>query len=421
MLQTVNLRPGIRLYGFRDERFKQGALSIQFVRPMKKEEAAMNALIPAVLLRGTEKYPDLRAITLHLDDLYGAAVSTLVRRVGDYQTTGLYCSFMEDRYALDADEILAPMVGFLGDLLLNPVTENGGFCRSFVEGEKKNLIATIQAEKNDKRTYAANQLLKIMCREDSFGLPRLGEAEDVREIRPETLYTHYRKVLEESPVQVFYVGSMELPAVASLLTKELEHLPRNVGDLPPQAALVCREDSHVTQRMDVSQAKLCMGFTTPITHWDSRFCAMQVLNALFGGSMTSKLFLNVRERLSLCYSVGSGYYGTKGLLTVSAGIDESKEAVVRAEILAQLEACCQGNITREELAAAKEAILSALDTAHDSPGAIEGYYSRAALSGQTMDLRRYARDIRAVTAEDVAQAATTLRYRASFFLKGENP
>lgn len=421
MLQTVNLLPGIRLYGFRDERFKQGALSIQFVRPMKKEEAAMNALIPAVLLRGTEKYPDLRAITLRLDDLYGAAVSTLVRRVGDYQTTGLYCSFMEDRYALDDDEILAPMVEFLGDLLLNPVTENGGFCRSFVEGEKKNLIATIQAEKNDKRTYAANQLLKIMCREDSFGLPRLGEAEDVREIRPETLYTHYRRVLEESPVQIFYVGSMELTAVASLLAKELEHLPRNVGDLPPQAALVCREDSHVTQRMDVSQAKLSMGFTTPITHLDSRFCAMQVLNTLFGGGMTSKLFLNVRERLSLCYSVGSGYYGTKGLLTVSAGIDESKEAVVRAEILAQLEACRQGNITREELAAAKEAILSALDTAHDSPGAIEGYYSRAALSGQTMDLQQYARDIRAVTAEEVAQAAATLCYRASFFLKGENP
>ncbi len=418
MLQRMELLPGIRLHGFRDERFKQGGLSIQFIRPMKKEEAAMNALIPAVLLRGTEDYPDLRAITLHLDDLYGAAVSTLVRRVGDYQTTGLYCSFMEDKYALDGDEILAPMVAFLGQLLFHPVKENGGFSRRFVEGEKKNLIATIQAEKNDKRAYASAQLLKILCKEDSFGLPRLGEAEDVRKITPENLYAHYSKVLEESPVEVFYVGSMELSAVAQLLKKELGGLSRKVCALPAQTALVCREDAHITEEMDVAQAKLCMGFTTPITHRDGRFAAMQVMNTLFGGGMTSKLFLNVREKLSLCYSVGSGYYGTKGILTVAAGIDEDKEDVTRREIFAQLDACRKGEITPEELGAAKEAMLSALRTAHDSPGAIEGYYARAAITGQTMDLQEYARQIQGVTVQDVAEAAGSLCYRASFFLKG---
>lgn len=418
MIETMELLGGVRLYTCRDTRFKQGALSIQFVRPMKKNEAACNALLPAVLLRGTTEYPDLRSITLRLDDLYGASVSTLVRRVGDYQTTGFYCSFMEDKFALDGDEILKPMLEFVFALLLDPVMENGGFSESFVESEKKNLISTIEAEKNDKRVYAASRLLKNMCRGDSFGLPRLGEKEDVEKISARGLYTHYRTVLEESPVQIFYVGSAAKETVAILLTKQFEKIKRKPQILSPQTAFSGGEESHVTEVMDVAQAKLCMGFVTPVTNRCEDFAAMQVMNTVFGGGMTSKLFMNVREKLSLCYSVGSFYYGTKGVMTVSAGIDDDKEQTARDEILAQLGACREGNITPEELAAAKEAVLSSLRTVHDSPGATEGYYATAALSGVTMDLEAYKKAVSAVCVEDVASVAKRLSYHSSFVLKG---
>ena len=203
MLETITLLPGVRFHSCRDNRFKQGALSVQFVRPMKKDEAAYNALLPAVLLRGSEEYPDLRAITMHLDDLYGAAVSALVRRIGDYQTTGLYCSFMEDKFALEGDEILKPMLDFVFRLLLKPRLSEGGFLSSFVESEKKNLISTIESEINDKRVYAAGKLLKILCAEDSFSVPRLGETEDVKKITARGLYDHYRRLLQESPIELF--------------------------------------------------------------------------------------------------------------------------------------------------------------------------------------------------------------------------
>lgn len=421
-MEPIHLPGGIEFYSYRDTRFKQGALSIQFIRPMQKEEAAMNALLPAVLLRGTKRNPDLRSITLRLDDLYGASVSALVRRVGDYQTTGLYCSFMEDKFALDGDEILAPMLDFVGELLLEPVTERGVFSGNYVESEKKNLISTIETEKNDKRVYASAQLLKIMCRNDSFGLPRLGEKEDVERITAQSLYDHYRKVLSESPIQVFYVGSAEPKQVTDLLTKQFEKISRAPVPLPSQTALASGEGDHVTEKMDVAQAKLCMGFVTPISNRTEDFAAMQVMNTVFGGGMTSKLFMNVREKLSLCYSVGSVYYGTKGVLTVSAGIDEGKEQIARDEIMAQLEACKTGDITAEELAAAKEAVLSALRTVHDSPGAIEGYYATAALSGLTMGPKAHTERVAAVTAGDVARAARTLSYHSSYVLrKGEKP
>ena len=418
MLETTQLLPGIQLYTFRDDRFKQGALSIQFVRPMKKEEAAENALLPAVLLRGTANYPDLRTITLRLDDLYGASVSALVRRIGDYQTTGFYCNFMEDKFALDGDEILRPMLEFIFQLLLEPVTENGGFSRDFVESEKKNLISTIEAEKNDKRVYASGQLMKIMCKEDSFGLPRLGDVEDVQKISAQSLYDHYRRVLAESPIQLFYVGSAPGETVAEILKQQFEKLERTPVQLPPQSAFAGGEGAHEAQTMDIAQAKLCMGFVTPVTNRKEDFPAMQVLNALFGGGMTSKLFMTVREKMSLCYYIGSAYYGSKGIVTVSAGIDADKEAITRQEILAQLDACRNGQITKEEMVAAREAVLSALRTVHDSPGAIEGYYATASLSGATMDLKAYAEAVASVTTEDVIRVAKMLTYHSSFLLKG---
>ena len=417
-MEPVTLPGGIQFYSYRDTRFKQGALSIQFLRPMKKEESAANALLPAVLLRGSSRYPDLRAITLRLDDLYGASVSALVRRVGDYQTTGLYCNFMEDRFAMEGDEILSPMLEFIFELLLDPVIEKDGFCKDYVESEKKNLIATIESDINDKRVYAAYQLIKNMCRGDSFGLPRLGEVEDVKAIHAQGLYHHYRALLEESPVQVFYVGSAQPEEVASLLTAQFAKIRRNPVPMPEQTGFCGGDGVHAEESMDVAQAKLCMGFVTPVTNRAEDFAAMQVLNTVFGGGMTSKLFMHVREKLSLCYSIGSAYYGTKGIVTVSAGIDEEKEEIARREILAQLDACRAGDISEEELTAAKEAVLSALRTIHDSPGAIEGYYATATLSGQNADPEAHSRAIGKVTAQDVARVAKTLIYHSSFVLKG---
>ena len=415
MLKTIEILPGIVLRLFTDRRFKQGCLSFQLLRPMAHDEAAKNALLPAVLLRGSEKHPDLRAITEKLDDLYGASVGASVRRVGDYQTTGLYCSFIEDRFT-GGQPVLAPMIAFLRELLFEPVLEDGGFDADFVAGEKKNLIATIESELNDKRAYTAGQLMRHMCREDSFGVPRLGDKESVEAITPTSLYAHYRKILRESPVELFYVGSAEPETVAGLLRPLFaggQRLP-----LPPQTAFHPCEGSHRSEEMEITQAKLCLGFTTPITNQAPEFAAIQVFNVLYGAGMTSKLFMNVREKLSLCYAIGSGYYGSKGILTVSAGIDTDKEALTRKEIFAQLEACRTGDFTAQELDAAKEAILSSIRSVHDSPGAIESYYSTSTLSGNRFSLRDYRAAVEQATALQVAEAARSLQLHSSFILKG---
>ena len=418
MIQTQILADGVTLRCFYDNRFKQGALSFQVVRPMREAEVSMNALIPAVLLRGTRVHPDLRSITLHLDDLYGASVGTMVRRVGDYQTTGLCCGMMDDRFALPGDKVLEPMLRFLEELLLQPCVENGGFKADFVESEKKNLISTIESDLNDKRVYAMKNMMRAMCRADSMGIPRLGEAGWVAAIDPVTLYQHYQKILKESRIDIFYVGSAPAWQVANLLKPIIARIHRDYRALPEQTPFRDAGGGHHVEKMDVAQAKLCMGYVTPITMGHPEMFAFQVMNNIFGAGMTSKLFTNVREKLSLCYSIGTGYYGAKGIVTLSAGIDAADEEKTRAEIGRQLEAIRQGDVTDGELSAAKESLLSGLRGSHDSPGAIEGYYSSAALSGLGLTPAEYMERIAAVTKEQVREAARSMNLHTTYILKG---
>ena len=420
MIKTIELFPGVTLRCCRDDRFKQNVLSLQFLRPMCREEASLNALLPAVLLRGCKSCPDMRSVTLKLDDLYGASIGALVRRTGDIQSTGLSCGFIDNRFTLEGDTLLAPMMAFLEEILLDPVTADGVFSAEYVASEKQNLIWTLESQRNDKRAYAGNQLLKQLCKEDSYGIPRLGEIADVEAITPESLYAHYRKVLEESPVHVFFVGSMDPEAVADALQPMLSRLAKQPMTLPSQTGLKPGDYCEREEVLDVAQGKLCMGYVTPITLRDPRYAAMQVCNTIFGAGMTSKLFMQVREKMSLCYDIGSGFHGSKGIMTVSAGIEFEKKDIVLQEVKHQLQQILEGNVSREEMAAAKESLLSMLRSYHDSPGAIEGYYASAAISGIGMDTARFMAAVEAVELSDVISAAKTLQLQAVYFLKGEN-
>ena len=420
MIQTIQLTPGVVLRHYPDKRFKTAVLSLQFQRPLCREEAALNALLCNVLLRGTARHPDMRAITAELDGLYGAAIHPLMRRIGDRQTIGLYLSCLEDRFALPGDRVLSPSLDLVREILLEPRLVDGAFDPEFVESEKKNLIADIEAELNDKRAYAASRMIRSMCAGDSFALSQRGEKEDVEAITAEGLYAHYRKVLRTSSVELFFVGSAGADAVTRELMPLAQMLAAEPMELPPQTGLnLTAEKREFSETMELKQCKLSMGFTTPITNRHPDFAAMQVFNAVYGSGMTSKLVLNVREKLSLCYYASSGYYGSKGVVTVSSGIKAENYETATTEILRQLALTADGQITEAELSAAKAAIISGLRSIPDAPGALENFYGTAHIAGMRYDLPGYIEAISAVTAEDVSRCAKTIRLHTVFFLKGE--
>ena len=188
--------------------------------------------------------------------------------------------------------------------------------------------------------------------------------------------------------------------------------------LPAQSAFKPGPGQDMTEVLDVAQGKLCMGFTVPVTNRSRSLPAMQMLNMILGGGMTSKLFQNVREKMSLCYSIDSAYYGAKGIVLVNAGIDFDKESVTRQEILRQLDACRKGEISEAEMTAARQALLSSLRSVQDSPGSIENFYSTAALSGLAFSREGYMEAVEKVTLADVVKCANSVTLNTTYFLKG---
>ena len=418
MNHRTEILPGVYLTAVQSDKFKTGCFSLNLLRPMKKEEAAANALIPSVLLRGSETCPDIASISAKLDELYGASVGTLVRKKGEVQLVGFYCDYVQDEYV--DEPVFAPVMAFLAELLLNPRLENGAFPEAVVDSEKLNLENAMLSRINDKRTYAASQLIRTMCAGQPYGIPRIGDPDDLTEITAKSLYAHYRDLLATSRVELFYMGSLSPEAVTKVLQAALAELPRAevfvpVGTTPaPQA----RPVQEKTERLDVTQGKLSLGFFTDITAKDPRYPALVLAATVFGGGATSKLFTNVREKMSLCYYASASFEKFKGVLSVSSGVEFSKLETAKTEILRQLEACKAGDSTDDELESARGYLVSDLKIAMDSPGRLDDYYMGQILLEQDGTMEDLASAIARVTKQEAADAIQALRLDTIYALEG---
>ena len=419
MIEQIELCPGVTLRALQTNQFKTACFSVNFLRPHTRQDAALDALLPSVLLRATEHYPDIRSISSHLDELYGATFGTLVRLRGEVKLLGFYADFIEDAYVPDGDRIFAPMVDFLEEVLYHPYTEAGCFAERCVEGEKQNLINAIESALNDKRTYAANRLKSIMCADEAYGIPRLGYAADVESITAQALWAHYHEVLRTCRVELFYAGRLRAEEAAAAF--------RSVFTRKERLQPVCAETVHIpvapavreiSEEMDVTQGKLVIGLRSAITCRDAAYPALLLLNAVYGAGITSKLFVNVREKRSLCYYASSGIDKFKGVMMISSGIECSQYETARDAILAELEACKRGEISDEELESARRQVLSGLQTSLEAPVRLDEYYIGRAIEPELPDLETLMDQIRGLRREALVQAAQQLSIDTIYFLKG---
>ena len=411
------IMPGVYLNYVHATKFKTGSLSVQLITPLDEKAAAQGALLPAVLRRGTVRYPDIRALSTALDLLYGASVAYTVRKKGENQCLGFVASFIDEAYIPAGEKLLEPMCDLLGELLLDPVTKGGRFLSEYVESEKVNLIDAIRGIINDKRDYADLRLLQEMCAGERYGVEKLGTEERVKKITNQTLYPFYRKLLATSHVELFYCGSADRLRVEGALRRAFASLPREKLVEPVYAEHRAAPDEvkHVTETLDVTQGKLSLGFR--VNSDDAP--AMMLANLIFGGYSNSKLFLNVREKLSLCYYASSGYHRSKGIITVSSGIEFKNYQTAYDEILAQLKAVQDGEFEPWELGGARECLISSLQSREDSAGRMEENAIGQAATYQWESTEELIDALRAVTPERIAAAAKTVTLDTVYFLTGK--
>lgn len=412
------LMPGVYLTVIPTDKFKTNCLSVNLLRPLCQQEAAYNALLPDVLLRGCGMCPDMGAIAAWLDQRYGAGIQATARKKGEVQAVGFFLDFIEENFAPE-EHLTEDMCRLLGSFLLDPVLQNGVFRKDYVEGEQVNLINAIEAQINDKRTYASIRLRQEMFRDEKYGVSKYGTLSEVQAITPEGLYHHYRSILETSQIEILYTGTMEAHRVKGYLTDALRDLPRgeivSVGTELGSAPEAPRE---LVETMDVNQGKLVMGFRTGITYGDPQYPALLMMNGIYGGCISSKLFLNVREKLSLCYYASSGVDPFKGVMVVSSGVDGDKYETAKAEIFAQLEDCRQGEITEEELESTRKSLISSLRSSGDSPYSMDDFYLGRIVCGHSYDPESLAKAIELVRLEEIQAVAQALKLDTIYFLKG---
>ena len=409
------LMEGVSLTYLPARKFKTGLLSAHFLTPLDRGSAAVRALLPAVLRRGTVGSPDMGAISARLDRLYGAELDYTVRKKGECQCVGFVGSFIDDAYALGGEKLLEPVAELMGEMILAPVTRSGRFLPDYVESERDNLADAIRSIRNDKRDWADLRLLQELCTGEAYGVSRLGDEKSVEKTSPQKLYAEYRRLVASAPMELFYCGSAELSRVEDALLNALSALPRQgVAPVPVTEHHRPRQETRVVREgMDVTQGKLGMGFSC--TSDDES--ALLLGNLLFGGSSNSKLFLNVREKLSLCYYASSLYHRQKGLITVSSGVEFADFQPAYEEILSQLQALRQGQLEPWELDAAKGVLRSAYAAMEDSQGRLENFWLGQAIEGRSDSPEDLSQEMEETSAERIFRAMETVKLDTVYYLE----
>lgn len=419
-MRTININSNIRLYYIPMTKLKTTTVGVYIHRPLNTEEASMNALLPYVLKRGCKKCRNLMEISKYLENLYGATFGTSVLKCGDDQILYFDAETISDKFAPKSELLLSELTALIFSVIFEPVTENGAFLADVVEQEKKNAVDRIEALMNDKRSYAALRCSEEMCRGENFAVSRLGNSQDIQKITPKALYDYYERIITSSVIDVYICGDAEINNIEETIkncTSKLKFEPAEIS-----RTNILKNDAapkNVTEKMDVAQGKLSIGFRTNTAPTDADYPALMIFNSIFGAGAHSKLFNNVREKLSLAYYASSQLEKYKGLLIVNAGIEFKNFEKAHNESLAQLEEIKNGNISELEFSSSVSSVLNALESYYDDQRQMQNFFMREKVAGSDKDIELLKKQIQGVTVEDVVKVSRKLELDTIYFLTGK--
>ncbi len=398
------------------ERFKTASIKVAMALPMTSNLSA-NALLIYLLKRSCKKYPRFATLCGKLDELYGAAVSAGVAKSGEAQVLELGITCIDDRFALEKGEsIIAQCAELLADMLFDPNCENGRFDEQSVETEKRLLRQRIEEEINDKRVFARNRCEQIMCSGEAYGKNKYGTVEEVEAVTPEDIYEAWQNVIKSAVFMITAVGSASGEKIASIFESRFAGISRQ--PVIPETQFIAKAGKfrRVNEEFRVNQGKLVMGLRAGMQNKDDCYPAEVIMTDLFGGNVYSKLFLNVREKLSLCYYCWARFISRKGIVLVDCGIDTCNEKKATAEILAQLDDMRNGNFTDEDIAASKMGMRERWMSSVDSPTGICSWYNSMVLDKELRSPEELVLQIENVTREEICAAAKRMSLETVYML-----
>lgn len=415
--ERFEIKKGVSLNLVEAKQFKTSRISIFFKTPIKRENVTKISLLRQVLKRGCKHFPTVKALSRELEDLYGASLSGGIRKKGDLELFYFTVEYIADRFA--GENLTEKVINLLYEVVLNPLTQDGAFSEEYLNQEKNNLKNYIGSIINDKREYAQLRCVSEMFKGEPYGIFEYGYVEDFDGINSKNLYDFYKQIISEAEVEIFVSGTFSADTVKSAIMQKFDFAPREKVLLSGEIAKKPEKEKRITESMEVTQSKLCMGLSCGISPKDPRYFALVVYNCVFGGSPFSKLFNNVRERLSLAYYVFSRIDKMKSFMLISAGIENDKFDAAYGEIMTQMEKMNCGDVTDEEISAAKSALSGSFNSMRDSLAAMEDFYMSNLLFDDAPSLDEIIEKINAVKKEEMIEAGKEIKLDTVYFLCGK--
>ena len=419
-MKTIDVNENIHVHHIEMSKLKTTSISVCLHRPLTHDEASYNALLSSVLKQSSRLCKNRELTARYLENLYGATMGSTVLKMGEDQLIYFDCETISDRFAPNGEKLVEGLIKLVMSELFEPVTDRGTFLEDVVAHEKKTLKEKIESLINDKRSYAMLRCQEETARGTEYAVYRLGTKESLEKITPRTLFEHYRKIIVSSVIDIYICGDADIEAAARTIESYI-HGIQFVKAERPKTEIITRdftEINSVCEEMEVNQGKLAVGFITNIRPQDKDYPALMVMNSVFGAGTHSKLFANVREKLSLAYYAGSVLEKYKGMMTVNAGIEPKNYQKAYDEILAQLDEIKKGNISEYELESSIITIVNMYKSYYDDQRAMASFCLSNEIMGIKTDLEEMIEKIKAVTVDDVVRAAGHVQTDTVYFLKG---
>ena len=418
-IETHQLKNGTYVHYISADRFKNVNFTVNITVPIKRPDVTFNTLIPAVLRQGSAKFPVTKDLNIYLDDLYGANISYGIKKRGNYQVIVINFNTISDRYAPNSKPF-DKLLKLAAEILFNPLVKDNAFDNEYVNREKENLRQYIESVINDKREYAKIKLINEMFSKEDYGIFSNGYVEELDQITPENLYSYYKKLISEGLWEIFVTGPVNVEECNNFINSYFNFEKNVFNYSPADFGKYSNEIRKIEEAADVTQGKLSIGMRTNVTINSPLYFAMIVMNNLYGGSVHSKLFLNVREKMSLAYYASSAYDAYKGFILINSGIEFSNYEIALKEILKQLDDVKSGIFTEQDIKFSKLSIINAYNSVKDSAVAMENFYSSQTLTKTFLTIEEIIDRINKVTKDDIIKAANTVTPDTVFFLKGRD-
>ena len=418
--KETQIKEGVKIHTIKTSKFKTNLIAIFLTTNLNRENVTKNALIPSILRRGTKNMLTQEQISKELEEMYGASFDCGLDKTGDNQVLKFYMETINDNYLPQKGEnMLKTSIEKILEIVFNPYTENNSFSKEYMAQEKNNLKNIIEGKIDNKARYALDRCIEEMYKDEPFGLYKYGYIDDLEKINEKSLYEYYKKLINECKIDIFISGEIEENIVEDIKNNE------NIKSIEPRTpkyemykinSKKVEKEKTVEETMEITQGKLVIGLDLDIKNEEEKYIVL-LYNNILGGSATSKMFQNIREKEHLAYVANSVYLRHKNNVFINCGIEiENYDKTVKLT-KQQIEDMKNGDFSEEEIENSKKGIKATIKGIDDEQDTTITYYFGQELTGKKVSLEEYENIIEKITKEQIVEIAKSVSIDTIYFLK----